>query len=60
MQEIENKRRKQYKDIECVPIGYANGVASGYPLTDKDKENFRSQIQDLIRQSQDLVINNLK
>jgi GTP cyclohydrolase I len=38
MQEIENKRRKQYKDIECVPIGYANGVASGYPLTDKDKE----------------------
>ena len=29
-------------------------------LTPEDKENFRSQIQDLIRQSQDLVINNLK
>ena len=29
-------------------------------LTPEDKDNFRSQIQDLIRQSQDLVINNLK
>ena len=29
-------------------------------LTPEDKDNFRSQIQDLIRQSQDLVINNIK
>jgi len=34
---MENKRRKNYKDIECVPVGYANGVAPGYPLTDKEK-----------------------
>lgn len=34
---MENKRRKNYKDIECVPAGYANGVAPGYPLTDKEK-----------------------
>ena len=29
-------------------------------LTPEDKDNFRSQIQDLIRQSQELVINNIK
>jgi hypothetical protein len=32
MENIENKRRKKYNDIECVPVGYANGVASGFPL----------------------------
>jgi GTP cyclohydrolase I len=34
---MENKRRKNYENIECVPAGYANGVAPGYPLTDKEK-----------------------
>jgi GTP cyclohydrolase IA len=34
---MENKRRKKYEDIECVPIGYANGVAPGYPLTEDEK-----------------------
>jgi len=34
---MENKRRKNYNNIECVPEGYANGVAPGYPLTDKEK-----------------------
>ena len=38
MQEIENTRRKQYQDIECVPIGYANGVAPGFPFTDREKD----------------------
>ena len=38
MQEIENTRRKQYQDIECVPMGYANGVAAGFPLTDREKD----------------------
>jgi hypothetical protein len=28
MENIENKRRKKYNDIECVPAGFANGVAS--------------------------------
>jgi len=37
MQEIENTRRKQYQDIECVPMGYANGVAAGFPLTEREK-----------------------
>jgi GTP cyclohydrolase I len=38
MQEIENTRRKKYQDIECVPMGYANGIAVGFPLTDKEKD----------------------
>jgi len=38
MQEIKNTRRKQYQDIECVPIGHANGVAAGFPLTDREKD----------------------
>ena len=38
MQEIENTRRKQYQDIECVPMGFANGVAPGFPFTDREKD----------------------
>lgn len=38
MQEIKNTRRKQYQDIECVPMGYANGVAPGFPFTDREKD----------------------
>ena len=34
---MENKRRKQHNDIECVPIGFANGAAKDRPLTDKEK-----------------------
>jgi hypothetical protein len=32
MEEMENKRRKKYDKIECVPVGMANGVAGGFPL----------------------------
>jgi GTP cyclohydrolase I len=39
MEEIENKRRKTYNDIECVPVGFANGVAAGFPFTDREKES---------------------
>ena len=35
---IENKRRKKHEDIECVPVSYANGIAAGFPFTDKEKE----------------------
>jgi GTP cyclohydrolase I len=31
------KRRKTYTDLECVPVGMANGVAPGFPLSDEDK-----------------------
>jgi GTP cyclohydrolase IA len=36
---MENKRRKQHTDIECVPKGHANGVASGFPLSDQEKSD---------------------
>ena len=29
---MENKRRKQHKDIECVPVGMANGDSTWIPL----------------------------
>jgi GTP cyclohydrolase IA len=38
MENIENKRRKKHENIECVPVGYANGVASGFPFTDREKD----------------------
>ena len=39
MENIENKRRKKQEYIECVPVGYANGVAAGFPFTEKEKES---------------------
>ena len=35
---MENKRRKQHTDIECVPVGFANGAAKDRPLTQEEKE----------------------
>ena len=35
---MENKRRKQHNDIECVPVGFANGTAREVPLTTREKE----------------------
>ena len=34
----ENNRRKFHNDIECVQKGFANGVASDHPLSDKEKK----------------------
>ena len=39
MENIENKRRKKHENIECVPVGYANGVAAGFPFTEREKES---------------------
>jgi GTP cyclohydrolase I len=33
----ENNRKKQHTDLECVPVGFANGVAPGFPLTEEQK-----------------------
>jgi len=33
----ENKRRKQHTDLECVQVGFANGVAPNFPLSEEDK-----------------------
>ena len=35
---MENERRKQHTDLETVKIGYANGVAPNFPLSDPDKK----------------------
>jgi GTP cyclohydrolase I len=38
MENTENKRRKKYNDIECVPTGFANGVAGDFPLSQEQKD----------------------
>ena len=35
--DMENERRKKHKDLERVRIGFANGIAPGFPLTEKEK-----------------------
>jgi hypothetical protein len=34
---MENNRKKQHTDLEVVPVGFANGVAPGFPLQTKKK-----------------------
>ena len=34
---MENTRKKQHTDLEVVQQGFANGVAPGFPFTDKEK-----------------------
>jgi len=43
---IENKRRKKHENIECVPVGFANGVAPGFPFTDKEKESMINEAEE--------------
>jgi len=35
---MENTRRKIHENLEIVQTGFANGVAEGFPLTEKEKE----------------------
>ena len=35
---MENNRKKFHNDIECVPLGFANGSAPGAPFTEREKE----------------------
>ena len=32
-----NKRRKIHEELEVVKVGFANGIAEGFPFTDKQK-----------------------
>jgi len=34
---MENKRRKLHEELEVVKVGYANGVAEGFPFTNIEK-----------------------
>lgn len=35
----ENNRKKVHNDLEVVQVGFANGVAPGFPLTEKEKSS---------------------
>lgn len=43
---MENKRRKEHHDLECVAEGMANGVAIGYPLTQDDKDKMIDEAEE--------------
>ena len=40
-----NNRRKIHEELEVVKVGFANGVAEGYPLTDKQKDKMINQAE---------------
>ena len=42
---MENKRRKNHTDLECVQTGFANGVAPGFPLSEEDKWDMVEQVE---------------
>ena len=42
---MENNRRKIHEELEVVKVGFANGVAEGYPLTDKQKDKMINQAE---------------
>ena len=42
---MENKRRKVHEELEVVQVGFANGVAEGFPFTDKEKEKMINQAE---------------
>jgi GTP cyclohydrolase I len=42
---MENKRRKNHTDLECVQTGFANGVAPGFPLSEEDKWDMVEQAE---------------
>lgn len=35
---MENKRRKNHPDLECVQEGFANGTAPNFPLTEREQQ----------------------
>ena len=46
----ENKRRKNHTDLECVQIGFANGVAPNFPLSEEEK-------WDMVEKQKPLMVN---
>ena len=42
---MENKRRKVHEELEVVQVGFANGVAEGFPLTDREKQKMINQAE---------------
>ena len=46
----ENNRRKFHNDIECVQMGFANGIAYDHPLTNDHKEEMIKDAQKEVKQ----------
>ncbi len=42
---MENKRRKVHEELEVVQVGFANGVAEGFQITDKEKQKMINQAE---------------
>ena len=43
---MENKRRKVNEELEVVQTGFANGVASGFPLSDEEKSKMIDEAEE--------------
>ena len=43
---MENKRRKNHEDLEVVQVGFANGVAPGFPFTDQEKSKMIDEAEE--------------
>ena len=52
---MENKRRKNHEDIECVPEGFANGVAIGFPLNEDEKTKMVDEAEEAFGQFLDAL-----
>ena len=45
---MNKNRRKIHNELEVVQTGYANGVAEGFPFTEKQKEKIISNAEKLM------------
>ena len=43
---MENKRRKIHEELEVVKVGFANGVAEGFPLEQPDKDKMINEAEE--------------
>ena len=43
---MENKRRKIHNELEVVQVGFANGVAEGFPLNDTQKQEMIDEAEE--------------
>ena len=43
---MKNKRRQVHEDLEVVPVGFANGIAPGFPFTEKEKSSMIDEAEE--------------
>ena len=43
---MKNKRRKVHENLEVVPVGFANGIAPGFPFTEKEKSSMIDEAEE--------------